>query len=598
MAPENPDEVRQRIDSLYDRAESETGNYNATRAMSLASRGRGVPLAKRRGGRPDPALDAVARPWFDAARAKLGPSAPAVLPKDRQPDRFSAPARPRDRSGGALPGGDRGALEPGLPELAPGSARPAAGRVMPELTSGSAADLTGRPRAALEARAPGLPGFAAPLPELPGRSGRAIAELPVGGMPELPGGSAPRLDGPDTTASLGLGLPAPTGLVAAAPSARSTAGFAVPGAADALGLGLPGPAGLGPAETSVLPVAALPAAQGAVPRQPRALPASPAVSGRPSLADSKARNRRKLAIAQELLSRHTASLATPLTTAPAQGAWGTVAEQTPQPAAGHAVHPSTEQWGQPGLQQPGQLDPRQPDLGLPDPLSSGQWQQPQWTAPGVPTAPSPATPLTTAAPMTDTGSFAPLVTNPLTNPLTDPLTGPLTDTGSFAYIAAAPMTDTGSIAPVTHTGSFPPVTTDPPAGSAAFPPAPTAPRSTRSTRVAKAIDFARAQTGKPCVWGATGPDSYDCSSLTQAAWRAAGVTLPRAAHQQALAGTPVTLAGLEPGDLVLFFDDDRHVGLHIGDGMMIHAPGPGSYIREESIYGAGESAIHRVIRPA
>ncbi|UFR07278.1 C40 family peptidase [Streptomyces sp. Go40/10] len=104
--------------------------------------------------------------------------------------------------------------------------------------------------------------------------------------------------------------------------------------------------------------------------------------------------------------------------------------------------------------------------------------------------------------------------------------------------------------------------------------------------------------GKPCVWGATGPDSYDCSSLTQAAWRSAGVTLPRAAYEQALAGAPVTLADLEPGDLVLFFDDDRHVGLHVGDGMMVHAPGPGSTIREESVYGAGEAAIHRIVRPA
>ncbi|MGW0413999.1 C40 family peptidase, partial [Streptomyces collinus] len=126
----------------------------------------------------------------------------------------------------------------------------------------------------------------------------------------------------------------------------------------------------------------------------------------------------------------------------------------------------------------------------------------------------------------------------------------------------------------------------------------TAPQTTDAVRVAKAIAFARAQVGKPCVWGAMGPGSYDCSSLTQAAWRAAGVTLPRAAHEQALAGTPVTLAGLEPGDLVLFFDDDRHVGLHIGDGVMVHAPGPGASIREESIYGAGEAAIHRVVRPA
>jgi cell wall-associated NlpC family hydrolase len=137
------------------------------------------------------------------------------------------------------------------------------------------------------------------------------------------------------------------------------------------------------------------------------------------------------------------------------------------------------------------------------------------------------------------------------------------------------------MASVTGTGSLSPVTGSPRAG-----------------RAAKAIAFARAQIGKPCVWGATGPDSYDCSSLTQAAWRAAGVELPRAAYQQALAGAPVALAGIEPGDLVLFFDDDRHVGLCTGGGMMVHAPGPGASIREESIYGAGESAIHRIVRPA
>ncbi|GHI03827.1 hypothetical protein Scel_21480 [Streptomyces cellostaticus] len=640
MAPENRDEVRQRIDSLYDRAESETGKYNATRAMSVAARGRGVPLAKRGGRRPDPALDEVSRQWFDAARAKRGPSVPAVLPKDRQPDRPAAPARSRDRA----------ALELGLPELAPGSAGPAAERVVPELTAGSATDLTGRPRAALEAGStPQLPGATA---KLPGLSGRGMAELPTGGMPELPGrsttepftGGAPELTGPgaaeylvrgmpdttgfgtpeplstgtpqltspaaaeyldlgmpDTTGlntpeppgagtpqltspaaaeylnpgmpdPTGLGTPEPlstgtpqltspaaaqslgvagaTGLVAAEPFVESAAGPVTPGTADSLGLGVPGLTGRGPAETAVLPVATLPAAQGVVAQQPRELPASPTAPRRPSPADSKTKNRQKLATAQELLSRYTASLGTPLTAAQAtysaQGAW--------DGGTGQAVQPSTEWWGQPSaeygwqpeLQQPGRLSPQQPgqpDLQQPDQLSTGQWQQPQWTAPGMQAVPSPAAPLTTAAPMTDTGSFA----RPVADPLTD-------------------------------TGSFTPVTT--------------------AVRVAKAITFARAQVGKPCVWGATGPDSYDCSSLTQGAWKAAGVTLPRAAHQQALAGTPVTLAALEPGDLVLFFDDDRHVGLHIGNGMMIHAPGPGSYIREESIYGAGESAIHRVIRPA
>ncbi|MYQ47792.1 peptidoglycan endopeptidase, partial [Streptomyces sp. SID4985] len=85
MASENPEEVRQRIDSLYARAENDTGNFNATRAMAAATR-RGVPLAKQRGGGSDPALDALAQQWFDAARAKLGPTVPAALPPDRMPE--------------------------------------------------------------------------------------------------------------------------------------------------------------------------------------------------------------------------------------------------------------------------------------------------------------------------------------------------------------------------------------------------------------------------------------------------------------------------------------------------------------------------------
>ncbi|MFJ8791981.1 C40 family peptidase [Streptomyces sp. NPDC102462] len=117
-------------------------------------------------------------------------------------------------------------------------------------------------------------------------------------------------------------------------------------------------------------------------------------------------------------------------------------------------------------------------------------------------------------------------------------------------------------------------------------------------RAAQAVAFARAQIGRPCVWGATGPDSYDYAGLTQAAWKAAGVSLPRSAQEQALAGTPVALTGIRGGDLVFFFDNDSHVGIYVGDGMMVHAPGPGSAVREESVYGAGESAIHRVVRPA
>lgn len=122
--------------------------------------------------------------------------------------------------------------------------------------------------------------------------------------------------------------------------------------------------------------------------------------------------------------------------------------------------------------------------------------------------------------------------------------------------------------------------------------------STYAAKAAKALAFARAQIGKPYVWGATGPDSYDCSGLTQAVWKAAGVELPRTTYDQVAAGTSVSLADVRPGDLVFFYDDVTHVGLYVGNGMMIHAPKPGTYVREESIFYDGESSIHSVVRPA
>ncbi|WP_404192863.1 C40 family peptidase [Streptomyces tauricus] len=118
--------------------------------------------------------------------------------------------------------------------------------------------------------------------------------------------------------------------------------------------------------------------------------------------------------------------------------------------------------------------------------------------------------------------------------------------------------------------------------------------SSSSTKAAKALAFARAQIGKPYVWGASGPGSYDCSGLTQAAWKAAGVTLPRTTWDQVETGTTVSVDNAQPGDLVFFYDDISHVGIYIGDGMMIHAPKPGAYVREESIY---YMPIHSVVRP-
>ncbi|KPC59258.1 C40 family peptidase [Streptomyces chattanoogensis] len=106
----------------------------------------------------------------------------------------------------------------------------------------------------------------------------------------------------------------------------------------------------------------------------------------------------------------------------------------------------------------------------------------------------------------------------------------------------------------------------------------------QSTQAEKALAFARAQIGKPYVWGATGPSSYDCSGLTQAAWKAAGVDLPRTTWDQVKVGERVATKDLQPGDLVFFYDDISHVGMYIGNGKMIHAPHPGANVREESIY--------------
>ncbi|MEV5738043.1 NlpC/P60 family protein [Streptomyces sp. NPDC052292] len=163
-----------------------------------------------------------------------------------------------------------------------------------------------------------------------------------------------------------------------------------------------------------------------------------------------------------------------------------------------------------------------------------------------------------------------------------------------AAVPARPLTPAGSSVPAPASApaaeqarSAAPQVSVPPV----VPPAPV-------TKAEKAIAFARAQIGKPYVAGASGPGSYDCSGLTQAAWRAAGVALPRAARDQAAMGTTVPLAEARPGDLVFFGDDSSHAGLLTGDGTMIHAPRPGAYVREEPVHLAGEPVVHRVVRPA
>jgi cell wall-associated NlpC family hydrolase len=93
----------------------------------------------------------------------------------------------------------------------------------------------------------------------------------------------------------------------------------------------------------------------------------------------------------------------------------------------------------------------------------------------------------------------------------------------------------------------------------------------------KAVAFAYAQLGKPYVWGATGPGAYDCSGLVQAAWAAAGVSIPRTTEEQWAALPQVPLSNLEPGDLILY-NGESHVSMYVGNGYIIDAPHTGAYV--------------------
>ncbi|MGW2523406.1 NlpC/P60 family protein [Streptomyces sp. NPDC001617] len=105
-----------------------------------------------------------------------------------------------------------------------------------------------------------------------------------------------------------------------------------------------------------------------------------------------------------------------------------------------------------------------------------------------------------------------------------------------------------------------------------------------SNRAAAAFAWAQDQLGKPYSYGASGPNSFDCSGLTSQAYAAAGVTIPRTSEAQANAGTRIySESQLKVGDLVLFYGDLHHVGLYAGNGMVLHAPRTGTVVRYESM---------------
>ena len=116
-----------------------------------------------------------------------------------------------------------------------------------------------------------------------------------------------------------------------------------------------------------------------------------------------------------------------------------------------------------------------------------------------------------------------------------------------------------------------------------------------------AVRWALAQLGDPYRWGATGPDSFDCSGLTSSAYAAAGVSIPRVSRAQWGAGPHVAVANLLPGDLLFYADNPgdpasiHHVGMYIGNGLMVHAPHTGDVVRVASIWRESYAGATRIV---
>ncbi|MEW2549026.1 C40 family peptidase [Streptomyces sp. NPDC047002] len=111
---------------------------------------------------------------------------------------------------------------------------------------------------------------------------------------------------------------------------------------------------------------------------------------------------------------------------------------------------------------------------------------------------------------------------------------------------------------------------------------------------ARALAFATAQIGKPYVWGAAGPDTYDCSGLTSQAWAAAGTPVPRTSQEQWRLLPHVPLADLRPGDLIVYYADASHVAMYAGGGKIVQAPRPG---RDVTLSEAGAMPVLGAVRP-
>ena len=123
-------------------------------------------------------------------------------------------------------------------------------------------------------------------------------------------------------------------------------------------------------------------------------------------------------------------------------------------------------------------------------------------------------------------------------------------------------------------------------GSQQFPP------PTRAAR-SEVVAIAKRYLGAPYVWGASGPNSFDCSGFTMFVYRQVGVNLPHSSGAQIGSGQRVSRADLQPGDLVFFGSPIHHVGIYVGGGMYINAPHTGDVVKISSVDRAGYSGACR-----
>lgn len=105
-----------------------------------------------------------------------------------------------------------------------------------------------------------------------------------------------------------------------------------------------------------------------------------------------------------------------------------------------------------------------------------------------------------------------------------------------------------------------------------------------SGRAAAAVQYALAQVGDGYVYGAAGPNAFDCSGLTMMAWAQAGVALPHSSSAQYGSGPHIASSDLQPGDLVFYYSPISHVGIYIGNGMIVHAANPSTGVVVSSVF--------------